>query len=189
MKIKVASILAVCLLFVGCFSIPYDTLQYTSSRNTTFTITRQTFNSLKGNFTVYAYPMYFTKPGLSSSSDMITLEKIASEDGKEFYNVIHTYWGNDWRFMEKILIKIDAKLVEIEDKSPNRTVGLPTAGMVQERLTYPLENGVLDDMSNCSAIQIDYYGEPVAIGENELFLLKEAIQKMKELSYVPKRSG
>ena len=107
MKIKVTSILAVCLLFIGCFSIPYDALQYTSSRNTTFTITRQTYNSLKGNFTVYAYPIYFTKPGLSSSSDMITLEKIATEDGKEFYNVIHTYRGNDWHFMEKILIKIE----------------------------------------------------------------------------------
>jgi hypothetical protein len=187
MKTKTAIILAFCLTLIGCFSIPYDTLQYTSSRKTTFTITRQTYNSLKGNFTAYAYPIYSTKPGISSSSDMITLEKIATENGNEFYNVIHTYWGNDWRFMVRILIKIDAKLVEMEDKSPNRTVGFPTSGMVEEKLTYPLENSVLDEMSNCSAIQIEYYGEPVAVGENELFLLKEAIQKMKELAYVAKK--
>ncbi len=125
MKVYKAAILAVCFAAIGCVSIPYDTLHYTSSRNTSFDITRQTINSLNGNFTVYAFPIYHSKAGFSSSSDIISLEKITTEDKREQYNVKHIYWGDNWRFMESILIKIDSKLLKLEDKKPVRTSVTP----------------------------------------------------------------
>jgi hypothetical protein len=187
MKFKIFVMALACFACVGCLSVPYDSLKFTSSNNTAFTINRQTYNSLKGNFTVYAYPIYFTKPGLSSESDVITLTRTVHEDESFYFTIIHTYWGNDWRFMKKMLMMIDSKLIELEDKSPSHTVGYPTASMVQERLTYLLPNDQLEDLQKCSSLKIEYYGEPIVIDQTDLLILKEAIAKMRELPYVPKK--
>jgi hypothetical protein len=186
MRIKLASVIAIGLLTIGCITVPYENLKETSSNGSTFVITRQTYNSLTGNLTVYAYPIYFTTPGFSSSNDIITLTKMSVEDGTELYSIVHTYQGSDWRFMKKMIIKIDDKLIELQDQSPDRTVGFPVAGMVQERLTYEIGNSVIESLSSCSTIQLQYYGELVSVKENDLYLLKSAIQKMRDLSYVPK---
>jgi len=147
------------IIIIGCASMG------SSSNNDLFIVKESSTNDIKGTIYDKSMTIYKRSPTMSSIWGM-DISFIQRSSGDITANMIYVlYLGEDWRFYDKIQIKIDNNLYEIHIDNPAREVR--SRGTVLEQFNAILPKPAINNLKNCSSIiiQIDgkNRGEPIQI--------------------------
>lgn len=115
-------------------------------------------------------PLYKTElllakePGPMQHS-VVTLEKYAHR-GQMMYSMDVLFVGEDWRYLDEIILNIDGESITLRDDDPIRIRKSQDA--VSESLTCFLDEVTFKGLRFCKSLSIQYDQKPIAIPQEGL---------------------
>ena len=105
--------------------------------------------------------LIYKKIGMSYN-DVLTLDRVI-QGNMTIYKLTVQYLGQDWRYMDTIILNIDGKIVTLKDKNPSHDINTGSNVTVTEIVSCTLDQSLIDALKSASSIKIQYYSDPIAI--------------------------
>ena len=171
--------LIICLTTVGCST--FQQISYSSPNSPQYQIGRFHYEDLNKKYDAYSYQIFYSAVPNSSETDSLYVKKMSFENGLTTYTIIHEYFGRDWRFMKSLVISIDGTDTKLTDDTPQHFAQRDS--MVNEVLTYTVDQEFIDRLSKSSNVVFHYWNEPISMSEKKQSAMKDAIWSLESLKY------
>ena len=153
----------VSLLLIACSStgdVLFDSLYSTSISNV---------EDIRGNFTVETF-LLSREGTMSVNRYIITIKRIYSVPGNDFFTIEAIYDGQGWIFAEEFHLRTDSELYTFVDNDPYRDI--ISGGRVKEVLSAPLSETQVADLLSTERLTVQF--------KNMVEVPPEGISELKE---------
>jgi hypothetical protein len=158
-------VLALCLtLLVGCSTTEQLVMK------SLYSITKTEIEDIKGAYVEERLLIF--KSISMSSNEVATIDKLTTIDKGVIYLFTVEYLGPDWRYMERVQLKIDGAYFELVDSSPRRDVNTSSNVSVSEIVSVNIPNDVLEKLMKSKEVIFQYFLKPIKIPEEGLLEIK-----------------